>query len=123
MERSVVRPDTLPMGKKRKRIVLGPPKRHYIKEWRKHRDMTQEKLGAKLGRSASHISQIERGTLNYTRETLEALAYALSCEPSDLLGVDPERPRSELAKIVEKLSPEQEVQAARVIKALVDHAT
>src|SRR5260221_9444891 len=100
MEADAAPRDSCPMARKRPRMSFGPPKKHFIKEWRKYRGLTQEKLAARLGISTSHISQIERGRINYTRETLEALAYSLHCEPSDLLGRDPNLPDYQLWQII-----------------------
>ena len=65
----------------------SPP--HYIKEWRKHRGLTQERLADRLDKTQSWVSQIERFEIEYTQGALEALAYALRCEPGDLLSVNP----------------------------------
>lgn len=64
-------------------------KPHYIREWRKHRHLTQERLAERVGQTQGWVSQLERQEIGYTQGTLEALAYALSCEPSDLLAVNP----------------------------------
>lgn len=114
--------DIVSMAKKRTRLSLGPKKRHFIKEWRRYRKLTQEKLATRLDISTSHISQIERGTINYTRETLEAIAYALACEPADLLGRDPNRPDNELRMIIDNLAPDMQPRVLRVVKALVSEA-
>lgn len=122
MEHAIAWADDVRMARKHVRISLGPPKKHFIKEWRKYRGLTQEQLGGRLDVSTSHISQIERGTINYTRETLEAIAYALQCEPADLLGRDPSQPDYQLWKIITGLKPEQQEQALRVVRALAGEA-
>lgn len=63
--------------------------RYYFKEWRKKAGYTQEKLADMIGVTPSSISQLESGKQGFTDSTLEALAWALSCEPADLLGKDP----------------------------------
>jgi transcriptional regulator with XRE-family HTH domain len=63
---------------------------HFIKEWRKSRRMTQEKLAELTNMTAGAISQLENGIVNYTQPTLEAIAEALSCTPSDLLSGEPQ---------------------------------
>jgi len=42
--------------------------------------------------SKSTLSRIENGQQGYTQETLEALAQALECRPTDLLIQDPLKP-------------------------------
>lgn len=63
--------------------------RHYVREWRQHRGLTQEALAERIGKTHGAISQLERGLVDYTQGMLEALAYALRCEPGDLLSVNP----------------------------------
>lgn len=66
----------------------GPP-RHYIREWRKFRSLTQERLAERTPYSTGAISQLETGRTNYTQGILEALAIALDCQPGDLLSRNP----------------------------------
>lgn len=63
--------------------------RYYFKEWRKHAGLTQEQLADRVGVTASSISQLENGKQGFTDTTLEAIAWAVNCEPSDLLGRNP----------------------------------
>jgi transcriptional regulator with XRE-family HTH domain len=63
--------------------------RHYIKEWRKFRGLTQERLAERTPFTHGAISQVETGRTSYTQEMLEALAVALDCAPGDLLNVNP----------------------------------
>lgn len=63
--------------------------KHFIRQWRKHRHLTQEQLAERIEATAGAISQLENGIINYTQPTLEALAFALMCEPGDLLSNDP----------------------------------
>jgi transcriptional regulator with XRE-family HTH domain len=72
------------------RLKQGP-RRHFIKQWRKFRHLTQEQLAGRIDVTAGAISQLESGRIGYTQATLEALAEALSCSPGDLLNVDPTR--------------------------------
>lgn len=62
---------------------------HFIKQWRKFRKMTQEKLADEIGVAVSTISQLESGKQGYSQATLEALAEALQCDPADLLMRNP----------------------------------
>ena len=72
----------------------GKP-RHYIKEWRKHRRMTQEQLASAIGSAVSSVSQLESGKQGYSQATLEALSEVLQCSPADLLSVNPTEGRPE----------------------------
>lgn len=62
---------------------------HFIREWRLHRRMTQEKLGEEIDMTSGGLSQLENGVVNYTQPTLEAIAKALTCAPGTLLLVEP----------------------------------
>lgn len=71
---------------------------HFVKEWRKHRKMTQERLAEEANLTSGAISQLEAGIINYTQPTLEALANALGCRSADLLGTDPAIGHDSLAR-------------------------
>lgn len=84
-----------------------------MKEWRLYREMTQADLAAKIGVAISTISQLERFEQGYSQATLEALAEALRCEPGDLLMINPMSDGS-VWRILERLSPEDRQQVARI---------
>lgn len=95
--------------------------RHFIREWRKHRGLTQARLAERIETSGANISRLENNHQDYTQTTLEALADALHCEPADLImrnPLDPEAPWS----IWERLKPPQRKQAVRLLKALVEES-
>lgn len=66
----------------------GPP-RHYVREWRKFRGLTQERLAERTPYSNGAISQLETGRTSYTQDMIEALAQALDCLPGDLISRNP----------------------------------
>lgn len=63
--------------------------RHFIREWRKFRGLTQDQVAARIEKSRENYSKIERGLVPYSQDVLEPLADALSCDPGDLLNRDP----------------------------------
>lgn len=65
-------------------------RRTFIRQWRKHRNLTLEQLAARVDMSASGLSLLERGQSAYTQETLELLAEALMTDPASLLMRNPE---------------------------------
>ena len=69
-----------------------PLHRHFIREWRKYRGLTQEQLAGRLEVDRTTISKIESGKQEYSQGFLEATAYALRCEPADLIMRDPTAP-------------------------------
>lgn len=64
--------------------------RLYLRDWRKHRGLTLEQLGALVGKEKNTISRWERGLLNLNVDDLPALADALVCTPYDLLYRSPD---------------------------------
>jgi transcriptional regulator with XRE-family HTH domain len=81
-------------------------RRTFIREWRKHRDLSLEQLGEKLQMTASHLSMLERGQRGYTQETLEAIAEAVGTDPASLLVRDPSA-SDDIWTVWEKASPSQ----------------
>lgn len=67
----------------------APRRKHFIKDWRKFRGMTQGGVAAKLDTTKASISRIELGEQPYTQDSLEGLANALNCSVSDLLTRHP----------------------------------
>lgn len=80
--------DNVGMAKK-VRPNFKPTNRHFIKEWRKFRGLSQIVLGERLGVTHSTISQLETGKIKYTQDMLEALAEALNTDPASLIMRDP----------------------------------
>lgn len=66
--------------------------RHFIREWRQAKNLTQEQLAERIGITKSYLSKIETGKKRYDQPFLEAAAEALSCEPADLIVRNPEDP-------------------------------
>jgi len=91
--------------------------RHFIKEWRKHRGLTQEQLAERIGIARSYLTKIERGDRRYDQPFLEAAGDALRCEPADLIMRDPTAAES-IWSIWEQLSPTERTQAVAVIRAI-----
>ena len=97
----------------------GARRSHFIRDWRKHRKLTQEELAERLGTSNAQISRIETGKNGYTQDFLEACASALSCAPADLLRGPPDD-RHELAQMLEGLTRLQAIQALKMVKIFAD---
>jgi transcriptional regulator with XRE-family HTH domain len=88
--------------------------RHFIKEWRLHRGLTQERLAERVGVTHGALSQLERGLTNYTQPMVEALADALHCEIGDLITRDPNSDIWSIWDTVRKLPPE-ELRRVRIV--------
>ncbi len=92
---------------------------HYIKEWRKHRKLTQVELAEKIGMARSYLSLIESGKRRYDQNFLENAAEILQCLPSDLIGRSPNDPE-DIWGIVERLTLTERRQAAAMLRAMLD---
>jgi transcriptional regulator with XRE-family HTH domain len=89
------------------KIANSSPKgRHFIKEWRKARRMTQERLAETIGSTSSSVSRIETGDQPYSQDSLEMIAQALNTTPGKLLTGPPDQkaaPSPETQPINERL--------------------
>ena len=68
-------------------MVDKPP--FYLKQWRKHRGMTQARLAEVTGLATGYVAELESRKRRYNEDVLEILASALKCAPVDLLIRDP----------------------------------
>lgn len=91
--------------------------RWYLKQWRKHRGYTQERLAEMTGLSMPYVSQLETGKRQYTQELLELFSEALQCEPADLIIRDPSDPDG-IWSIYDQLSAPQRGQLVEIGKTL-----
>lgn len=98
---------------------------HFIKEWRKYRNLTQAQVADRLDISRENYGRIENGKVPYNQDVLEALADALSCSVADLVvrnPLDPGTPWS-LMESVAKAPPERRAQILAVIETLLKQAS
>lgn len=89
----------------------------YLKQWRKHRGYTQERLAEMLDMSPGYLADLENSKRRYNQDILEALAEALTCSPADLLMRDPSRDQG-IWSIWDELKPVERQQAEKIIKAI-----
>lgn len=97
----------------------GERRRHFIGEWRRYRDLTQEQLADRLETTKQTVSRIENGVQPYGQDFLEACADALGCEPADLIMRNPEEPEG-LWSIWQGIAPSQRDLALAVLRAVRD---
>lgn len=101
------------------RFQKAARRRHFIKEWRLYRGLTQDQLADRLEISKATLSRIESAKQPYTQDTLEALADAMLCEPADLIMRDPTA-EGAIWSLWERASPGQRQQIESVVRALVE---
>jgi transcriptional regulator with XRE-family HTH domain len=61
----------------------------FIREWRRHRGLTQKRLAEQIGITRSYLSMIETGARPYRLEIVAAATAALGCTSDDLIGGGP----------------------------------
>ncbi len=93
-------------------------RRWFLKEWRKHRQLSQEALAHRAGLTQGMISQLEHGTSDYTGRQLENLSKALNCTVYELLFRDPAWPESPASAFAELAEEDQgfAIEMLRTIK-------
>lgn len=105
---------------------LAPLRRTFIREWRNHRKLSQDRLVERVrdrleGFSKSTLSRLENAKQPYTQPILEALAWALACEETDLINRNPLDTDAlwSILDNLKKASPEERAQVSRVAEALL----
>lgn len=101
---------------------IGPktPLRHFLKEWREVRGLTQQQLADRIDTGKDQISRWEANKRSMTSEVIAALGEALSIEPHQLF-LDPAQPSAD--ELLRNATPEQRRQAFTVIEALLRTAS
>ena len=89
----------------------------FLREWRVHRQLSQEALGDRVGMTQGMISQLEKGTTDFTGRHLRLLAEALNCSVRDLMFRRPGQEEDALS-IYEDLPEREKAQAVEILKSL-----
>jgi len=92
-------------------------KPHFIREWRKHRHLTLEQLGERIGMTHQNLGKIERFVVPYNQGLLERLAEALGTEPASLIMRNP-TDKAASWTLLESLSPVQRRQTFTFMEAI-----
>ena len=99
--------------------------RTYLREWRKHRKLTQDQVidrltaldDQQLPQTGASLSRLENGKQPYGERILEALALIYECQPWELIGRHPDK-AGEVISMFDTLNERQKAQAVAVIEAL-----
>jgi len=98
---------------------ITPPPRHFIRQWRDARGLTQEQLADLIGASVSIISRLESGKLGYTQAAIEAIGGALKVSVISLLSADPSvEGVDDLHQMIDGMNRREKEQALRLLRAL-----
>jgi transcriptional regulator with XRE-family HTH domain len=92
--------------------------KHYIKEWRTHRGLTQVQLAEKMQISRSYYTMIEKGDRRYDQNFLEAAATALETTPADLIAHPPGAAQA-IESLLSGVSEEERHRIEAAIRALI----
>ena len=95
--------------------MAKPAIRLFLKEWRKHRGLTQEQLAERIGTTNATISRIEQQKQNWDQAFLLRAAEELNVLPADLLTRDPSQGES-IMSIWDQVPPERRQEAAEVVR-------
>lgn len=88
--------------------------RHYLKQWRAKRGLTQERLAERVDVSRGLIAQYELGNTKIPEDMIYALADALQCSPGDLFDVNPLM-AGEVIDITDELRGMDDLQRSKAI--------
>lgn len=83
----------------------GKSSKHYFREWRKFRKMSQEQVAEELETTKATVSRMETGKTQYNADYLQALADLFKCHPADLLR-DPIAPEKSVDRRLRILPPD-----------------
>lgn len=93
----------------------------YFREWRQHRQLTQEQAAERMGgMDQGNLSKIERDLLTWDENFLYAAAFAYDCEPDDLFKVNPLKER-EVVDLMDKLRKADDNQRQEVDRFVTDY--
>ena len=95
----------------------SPSPSHYIREWRKHRGLTQAQLADAIAIHRSQLNKIERGRRSHAKPVLEAIAATLACEANDLIRRHPSH-TSEIETVYLSLSAEDRPRAIDLLRSV-----
>lgn len=101
--------------------TFRPP--HYLREWRKHRGMTQEALADAVETSKSQISELERYNLQLSPKWLRRLSPVLGVQPGHILDHNPEELNTDVIDIWARIPERDRAQAARVLRSFTRTGT
>lgn len=94
-------------------------RRQYIKEWRRHRGMTQAEVAKSMGISVSYFTMIEGGSRRYDQNFLEGAALVLETTPADLIARPPGAAQR-IDSLLGAVSEEERMRIEAAIRALIN---
>lgn len=93
----------------------------FLRQWREHRNLSQDDAAERIGIDRSLLSKVENGKAPYNQAFLEAAAYAYRCDVADLLmrnPLDKSAPWA-LIDVVREAPPALQKQIFTVVESLL----
>lgn len=95
------------------------PLRHYLREWRESKHLTQEQVAERLETSKGQVSNFENNKRKMTVEMANAFAFALGIDPLSIFH-HPDQPSADA--LLRNAPAEDRIKILTVIKTLLDKA-
>ena len=94
------------------------PVRHYLKEWRLKRGLTQLQLAQRLNTTKSMISRYERGGRAMTLLVQFRLMRALDIKPAQFF-MHPDEPSSAAYMLLDQITPAERERLVAVLRGML----
>lgn len=101
---------------------IGPkkPVRHYLREWRETRGLTQQQLADRVGTGKDQISRWENSKRGVSTDVLAALAEGLNITTADVFR-DPKQPSVDA--LLAKADPKLRAGAVELVSVYLKRAS
>lgn len=93
-----------------------PLQRTFLRDWREHRELTQEQAAEKLNISRALLSKIENAKSPYTQGLLEQAAEVYQCSVADLVAHSPAAPAFSIVEKIHALRKDQQQHVVEIVK-------
>jgi len=100
------------------RLPKSQKRQHFIKEWRKYRGKTLEKVAEEIGITKGSLSLIENMHSDYSQSLLEILSVILCTDPASLIMRDPFESEP-IWSVWNQAQPEQRAQIVELARVIV----
>ena len=98
------------------RIGSPRPVQLFIREWREHKQLTQQQVADRVGTSKGQVSRWESSKRGISVDVQAAVSYALGVEPADLFR-HPDTPSADA--LLRGASDHERAQAVALVEALL----
>ncbi len=100
-------------------------RRTFLRQWREHRNLTQDQAAERIGLDRSQLSRIENGQSPYNQPFMEAAASAYRCDVADLLMRNPKDKSAiwTLIDAVRDTSPATQRQIQAIVETIIKTGT